>query len=55
MNSDKLCDCLPSCTDSWYVPEISYAPFPGTMFDRTIVFKNLTINDKKYSNLSYYK
>ena len=40
-NEDKICHCLPPCTDVWYDPEISYASFPGHGFNLTRTFKRL--------------
>lgn len=38
---DKICDCLPPCTDIRYDPEVSYASFPGRGFNLTRTFKRL--------------
>lgn len=40
-HGDEICDCLPPCADTWYEPEISYAPFPGSGFTRTRTYKRL--------------
>ena len=44
-NGDELCyECLPPCTDIWYEPEISYAPFPGRGFNLSRTYRRL-VND----------
>lgn len=41
---DTLCDCPPTCSNIWYNPEISYAPFPGQGFPFSRAFERLTSN-----------
>ena len=39
---DTLCNqCLSSCSDVWYEPEISSAPFPGRGFNLTRTFQRM--------------
>lgn len=38
---DEICDCMPPCSDTWYEPEISYAPFPGSGFNLTRTFRRI--------------
>lgn len=38
---EELCHCRPPCTDVWFEPEVSYAPFPGRGFNLTRTFKRM--------------
>ncbi|XP_046649315.1 pickpocket protein 28-like isoform X2 [Daphnia pulicaria] len=49
-NEDKICHCLPPCTDVWYDPEISYSSFPGRGFNLTRTFKRLVAGRNLSSN-----
>jgi len=40
-NGEQKCDCPPPCSEIWYAPEISNAPFPGNGFNLTRTFKRL--------------
>lgn len=41
LRGDEVCHCLPPCTEEWYDPEISSAPFPGNGFNLTRTFKRM--------------
>lgn len=36
-------NCLPSCTDVWFNPEISYAPFPGFGFNSSRTYERVKV------------
>lgn len=38
---DPPCDCPPPCSDEWFSPEISYAPFPGHGFGFSRTYKRV--------------